>query len=63
VTSIRARIEAIAAVILLQANMALAVEPSASVPAPTPEAQTAPARISFDQLLRPSWNPIDAYRG
>jgi outer membrane protein TolC len=63
VTSIRTRIEAIAAVILLQANLALAVEPSAQVPAPAPEVQTAPARISFEQLLRPSHNPIDAYRG
>jgi outer membrane protein TolC len=50
-------------VVLLQANMALAVEPAASVPAPAPAAQTPPARISFDQLLRPSRNPLDAYRG
>jgi outer membrane protein TolC len=63
VTLIRTRIEAIAAVILLQANMALAVEPSAQVPAPAPATQTAPPRISFEQLLRPSHNPIDAYRG
>jgi len=63
VTSIRTRIQAIAAMILLQANLALAVEPVASVQAPAPGAQTPPARISFDQLLRPSRNPIDAYRG
>lgn len=62
-TSIRTRIEAIAAVVLLQANMALAVEPAASVPAPAAAAQTAPARVPFDQMLRPSRNPIDAYRG
>jgi outer membrane protein TolC len=49
--------------ILLQANLALAVEPVASVQAHAPGAQTPPARISFDQLLRPSRNPIDAYRG
>ena len=62
-TSIRTRIQVIATVVLLQANMALAVEPQVPAPAPAPAAQTAPARISFEQLLRPSHNPIDAYRG
>jgi outer membrane protein TolC len=54
------------AFLLLPANRALAAEPAAS----TPSAQTtvsigapAPRTIPFDQLLRPSRNPINAYRG
>ena len=58
-------IKAAAAILLLQANMALAVEPAA--PAPTQTTLTtgtpAPRNIPFDQLLRASHNPIDAYRG
>ena len=41
------RVQAVVAMVLLQANLALAVEPT----------------IPFDQLLKPSHNPIDAYRG
>jgi len=58
-----------AAILLLQANLAFAVEPGVSppsvqTPAPAAEAARTPAsQIPFDQLLRPSRNPIDAYRG
>jgi outer membrane protein TolC len=59
---------AAAAILLLQANLAFAVEPAAapSVQTPAPAAEAArPAagQIPFDQLLRPSRNPINAYRG
>jgi outer membrane protein TolC len=47
------------AILLLQIP-SLAAEPAtAAVQTPA----TAPARIPFDQLLRRSYNPIDAYRG
>ena len=62
--------QAAAAILLLQANLALAVEPATpanSAPqASAPLAATAPApapQIPFNQLLRPSRNPINAYRG
>jgi outer membrane protein TolC len=46
---------------LLQVNLALAVEPpsaTVSVQAPAPQTQ-----VPFEQLQRPSRNPINAYRG
>jgi outer membrane protein TolC len=55
-----------AAVILSQASLALAVEPlaaTASVQMPAPSAAPAKTVIPFDQLLRSSHNPFDAYRG
>jgi outer membrane protein TolC len=63
-------IQVAAAIVFLQANLALAVEPPASAPSvqtPAPPA-AAPADVSqsnvpFDQLLRPSRNPVNAYRG
>lgn len=58
---------ALAAILLLNVNFALAVEPeaapSASVSLQTPTAPAHPSQIPFDQLLRPSRNPFDAYRG
>jgi outer membrane protein TolC len=57
---------AIAAILLLQANLAFAVEPvaatsaSAIIKAPALAASTP---IPFSQLLHSSRNPIDAYRG
>lgn len=54
-----------AVTLLLQASLALAAEAAASAPAvqtPAP-AQAARSTIPFDQMLRPSRNPIDAYRG
>jgi outer membrane protein TolC len=59
------------AILLLQVNLALAVEPTVATPSvqtPTPAPATAGAQapqstIPFDQLLRPSRNPLDAYRG
>jgi hypothetical protein len=56
----------VAAIFLLQVNLALAVEPAASVQAPA--AVTAPALVSgggipFGRLQHSSRNPIDAYRG
>jgi outer membrane protein TolC len=59
-------IQAAAAILLLQVNLALAVEPAvptASVQAPGVAAQPAPVRVPFDQLLQPSRNPFNAYRG
>ena len=68
-------IQAAAVILLLQVNLALAVEPTAppsvppttvslQTPAPAPDSAQAPAaRIPFDQLLRHSHNPVDAYRG
>jgi outer membrane protein TolC len=51
--------QAVAAILLLQVNMALALEPSAaSVQAPALHNS-----IPFGQLQRPSRNPFDAYRG
>ncbi len=61
--------QAAAAILLLQVNLALAVEPPASTPSvqsPAPAAapaQATPLQIPFDQLQRSSRNPIDAYRG
>ncbi len=59
----------LAATLLLQASFAAAAEaaPSAAsvqTPAlPAAPAEAAPSAIPFDQLLRPSRNPFDAYRG
>ncbi|MGP8187643.1 MAG: TolC family protein [Terracidiphilus sp.] len=64
--------KAVAAVALLQVNLALAVEPSApapsagsvQTPAPAPAQPSArPAAIPFDQLGHRSLNPFGAYRG
>jgi outer membrane protein TolC len=55
----------IASLVLL-ANRALAVDPASTSPsAQTTVSTTAPAQrnIPFDQLLRPSRNPINIYRG
>jgi outer membrane protein TolC len=62
------RMQAAAAILLLQVNLALAVEPGAplsapvSVQAPAPAAQASQS-IPFEKLQRPSRNPFDAYRG
>jgi outer membrane protein TolC len=53
--------QAAAAILLLQVNLALAVEP-ATAPASAP-AQATHSGIPFEQLQRPSRNPIDSYRG
>jgi outer membrane protein TolC len=51
----------------MQASMAFAVEPAAALaatPAPvTTGAAATQSNVPFDQLLRSSHNPIDAYRG
>ena len=65
--SIGQRLIAGGAIILLQANMAFAQSESASVPAQTaPQAattlQTAPT-VPFNEMLRHSHKPFDAYRG
>lgn len=59
----------LAAVLLLQVSVALALE-SAAVTAPVQTqapsaapAQAVPSQVPFEQLQRPSRNPIDAYRG
>jgi outer membrane protein TolC len=64
--------QAVAAIVLLQINLAYAVEPAtAQAAAPSPQTQPpaatalqAPAaQIPFNEMLRPSRNPINAYRG
>ena len=70
------RIQALAAILLLQVNLALAVEPpgpSATLASSVSSTQQAPAPVAtpqdrqdvipFDQLQHPSLNPFDAYRG
>ena len=68
-SSLARSIQAVAAILLMQVNLALAIEPS---PAPTTSVQSSPAaaparanrgNIPFEQLQRPSLNPFDAYRG
>ena len=68
---------ALATVLLLQANLSLAVEPAVSstpsIPSVPPAAQRSPAaaspqqmrrdNIPFNELEHPSHNPFDAYRG
>jgi len=64
--------QAIAGILLLQVNLALAVEPPGQSGPAAPSVQSAPATapletrqdsIPFDRLQRPSHNPFDAYRG
>jgi len=68
------RAQALAAILLLQVNLAFAVDPpstTASVqqpPSAAQQASTAPLQnrqdsIPFEQLQHPSRNPFDAYRG
>ncbi|HEX4756789.1 MAG TPA: TolC family protein [Terracidiphilus sp.] len=70
------RIQALAAILLLQVNLALAVEPPGPAstlastvasaqqpPAPAATSQNRQDIIPFDQLQHPSLNPFDAYRG
>jgi outer membrane protein TolC len=62
-------IQTAAAILLMQVNLALAVEPPATAatqlaPAPAAAASQALAsQIPFNEMLRPSRNPINAYRG
>lgn len=71
IKSIARNTQALAAVFLLQINLAIAVEPVTQTAPPPPPQAPAPAvatqatasQVPFDQLLRPSRNPIDAYRG
>ena len=54
-------LQAAAAILLLQMNLALAAEPAtATASAPT---QAAQSNIPFEQLQQPSRNPIGIYRG
>jgi outer membrane protein TolC len=67
------RIHAAIAILLVQANMAMAIEPiSSTAPVQAPATQTAAAApiqtaqnasIPFDQMLHSSKNPFDTYRG
>jgi outer membrane protein TolC len=59
------RTQVFAAVILLQASLAQAVEPTAATAPVQIPASAAPAKsnIPFDQMLRSSHNPFGAYRG
>ena len=62
-------VQALAAILLLQVNLALAVEPIGSCSRLSPVGPSRRARatrqrnIPFDQLQHPSRNPFDAYRG
>jgi outer membrane protein TolC len=64
-------IQVLAAILLLQVNLALsAAPPLQQAPAPAPATQQTPApaqaqvaQIPFNEMLRPSRNPINSYRG
>ena len=62
-------IQALAAILLVNANLVLSAEPKAapspavSIQAPAASTQMQSSQIPFDQLLHPSRNPFDAYRG
>ncbi len=56
-----ARVQAFSAILLLQANLALAAEPASSSQTQAAP-QTAPAQIPFNEMMRRSSNPLDAYR-
>ncbi len=68
--SFHVRIQPVAAILLLQVNLALAVEP-VSTPAPvqappglqTQGAEPEAGRVPFNAMMRHSRNPFDAYRG
>ncbi len=66
-----ARVLSVSAILLIQANVAISLQESTSpaVPPQSTSVATMPAQpasqgpIPFDQMLRHSRNPIDAYRG
>jgi outer membrane protein TolC len=65
VNSFRSQSQAFVAILLLQVNLAFAVEPAPQAPtpqAPQSTASTAP-RVPFTELQHRSLNPFDAYRG
>jgi outer membrane protein TolC len=68
-TSLATRVQAVATILLLQVNLALAVEPALKAPSqqvPVQATESAPvsqSNIPFEQLQRPSRNPFNAYRG
>jgi outer membrane protein TolC len=53
------------AVVLLNANLAMALEPAqaAQTPAPASAADTASSQVPFNAMMRHSYNPLSAYRG
>ena len=61
-----ARIQSVAAILLLQANLALAVEPVSAAQADQAPAvaqpQTVSSQVPFNEMMRHSRNPFDAYR-
>jgi outer membrane protein TolC len=57
------RIQAIIVIFLLQMNMALAMDPAAASVQTPPAAPASQSSVPFQQLMRPSRNPINAYRG
>jgi len=58
------RVQAVVAIVLLQANLAMAAGPAVSSPPVQSTGPVAPSQsIPFDQLLKASHNPINAYRG
>ncbi len=58
------QMQAAAVIVLLQANMALAVEPASSEAVQAGAGSAAPlSTVPFEQLQRPRLDPIDAYRG
>jgi outer membrane protein TolC len=63
------RIQAVVAIVLLQVNMAFAVEPASAAssvqtaPPVASSAAPAPSSVPFSQLEKRSLNPLDVYRG
>ncbi|HVZ84828.1 MAG TPA: TolC family protein [Terracidiphilus sp.] len=61
--SLRTRVQSVVAILLLQANLAFAVEPvaqQASAPAQQPAVAS---QVPFNAMMRHSYNPLNAYRG
>ena len=68
---LRAQVQAVAAILLLQVNLAFAVEPPSTTPSVPAQQSAAPAQplpavasqLPFNEIMRHSRNPFDAYRG
>jgi len=69
--NLRTRVQALIAILLLHTNMALAFEAPSTAPsaraqeaaAPAHSQQTVASQLPFNEVMRHSRNPLDAYRG